>query len=76
MTNLICETTKKPQEQFGGVERMVTILDAANTLGVHPWALRRAVKSGIIPAYAPFNGRKLVRLSEVVSAITASKVGG
>lgn len=57
-------------------ERLLTIQHAAKELGVHTWALRRAVKSGVIPAYQPFNGRKLVRLSEVVAAINASKVGG
>jgi excisionase family DNA binding protein len=55
------------------VEPYVTIAEAAQTLGVHTWALRRAVKAGTIPAYAPFNSRKLVRLSEVVSAIRASR---
>lgn len=57
-------------------ERLLTIQSAAEVLGVHVWALRRAIKSGTIPAYAPFNGRKLVRLSEVAAAINAAKVGG
>jgi excisionase family DNA binding protein len=61
--------------QFG-VEPFLTLQQAAKELGLHVWALRRAVKSGAIPAYQPFNGRKLVRLSEVVSAINASKIGG
>jgi len=57
-------------------EKLVTLDVAAEKLGVHLWALRRAVKAGTIPAYAPFNGRKLVRLSEVIAAIEASKIGG
>jgi predicted site-specific integrase-resolvase len=56
-------------------EPYVNIQDAAKKLGVHAWALRRAVKAGAIPAYTPFNGRKLVRLSEVVAAIDASRIG-
>lgn len=75
MTKLILENTKMPPEQFG-VEPFLTLQQAAEELGVHVWALRRAVKSGAIPAYQPFNGRKLVRLSEVVTAINASKIGG
>lgn len=75
MTKPISETTKMPPEQ-SGVEPFLTLQQAAKELGVHLWALRRAVKSGAIPAYQPFNGRKLVRLSEVVSAINASKIGG
>lgn len=56
-------------------EPLFKIKEAAERLNVHEWALRRAVKSGTVPAYAPFNGRKLVRLSEVVAAINASKIG-
>lgn len=66
-------------ERFSGLsapEKLINIQTAAKALGVHVWALRRAVKSGSIPAYQPFNGRKLVRLSEVVAAINASKTGG
>jgi excisionase family DNA binding protein len=55
---------------------MLTITAAANALGVHGWALRRAIKAGAIPAYRPFNGRMLVRLSEVVAAIDATRIGG
>ena len=57
-------------------EPLHTIQGAAAELGVHAWALRRAVNAGIVPAYTPFNSRKLVRLSEVVAAINASQIGG
>jgi hypothetical protein len=76
MTTHTSEPTKSLRGDPHGVERMLTIAAAAGALGIHPWALRRAIKSGLIPAYAPFNGRKLVRLSEVVAAIDASKIGG
>ncbi|NKB84017.1 helix-turn-helix domain-containing protein [Brucella grignonensis] len=75
MTNHIIEKTNTTQEHFG-FEALLTIQQAAERLGVHVWALRRAVNSGTIPAYQPFNGRKLVRLTEVVAAINASKIGG
>ncbi len=67
--------TIEVQEAFSP-EKLVTIIEAATMLGVHAWALRRAVKSGVIPAYRPFNGRRLVRISEIVAAIDASKIGG
>lgn len=57
-------------------EPLLTIQQAAKELGIHTWALRRAINAGSIPAYRPFNGRKLVRLSEVIAAINASKIGG
>ncbi|MGS4991020.1 helix-turn-helix domain-containing protein [Roseibium sp. RP-7] len=75
MTTPISKETEKKPEEFG-VEALLTIQQAAKALGVHTWALRRAVNSGTIPAYAPFNGRKLVRLSEVIAAVNASKIGG
>mgnify|MGYP001292025943 FL=1 len=56
-------------------EKLLTIAEAAKALGVYEWALRRAVKRGIVPHYAPFNSRKLVRLSEVIAAIEASRTG-
>lgn len=66
---------EKSPEEFG-IEPFLTVQKAAKELGVHTWALRRAIKAGTIPAYQPFNGRKLLRLSEVVAAINASKIGG
>jgi excisionase family DNA binding protein len=67
----------KAREIQGGVgpELLLTIQAAAECLGLHAWALRRAIKAGTIPAYAPFNSRKLVRLSEVIAVINSSKVG-
>lgn len=76
MTNYISDTINTSPEEFRRAEPLLTLQQAAKKLGVHAWALRRAVKSGTIPAYQPFNGRKLVRLSEVVAAINASKTGG
>lgn len=71
------ETKAAPQSTDIPVpEKLLTIADAAKALGVHVWALRRAVKAGTIPSYAPFNCRKLLRLSEVVAAIEATKAGG
>ncbi len=57
-------------------EKLITIQNAAEALGVYAWALRRAIKSGSIPSYSPFNSRKLVRLSEVVAYIDSSRQGG
>lgn len=57
-------------------EKFIPIKEAADKLGIHLWALRRAVKRGAIPTYAPFNKRKLVRLSEVVAYIDSCRQGG
>ncbi|WP_160147279.1 hypothetical protein [Methylopila sp. Yamaguchi] len=52
----------------------MTVQEAARQLGIQHYALRRAVKAGVVPAFAPFNSRKLVRLSEVVGVIRAAQV--
>lgn len=57
-------------------EKLVNIQTAAKALGIHVWALRRAIRSGAIPAYTPFNSRKLVRLSEVMAYIDSCRQGG
>lgn len=76
MTNQILHPVDGRLTTSVATEKLCTISDAANKLGVHVWALRRAVNNGTIPAYRPFNSRVLVRLSEVVAAINASKMGG
>jgi len=56
-------------------ERLLNLHQAAEALGLHYWQLQRAVRRGWIPAYTPF-GRKLVKLSEVVAYIDATRQGG
>lgn len=75
MTNQIIENTNTAQEH-SGVDPLITIQRAAEQLGVHVWALRRAINSGAIPAYTPFNSRRLVKLSEVVAYIDSCRQGG
>lgn len=57
-------------------EKYITIARAAETLGLRYWQVQRAVKAQLIPSYAPFGKRRLLRISEVVAAIDASKAGG
>jgi hypothetical protein len=57
-------------------ERLLTLIQVAELIGCHLWQLQRAVKRGDIPSYTPFNSRKLVKLSEVVAYIDATRQGG
>lgn len=57
-------------------EKFIQLNKAADRLGIHLWALRRAVKRGDIPSYTPFGKRRLVRLSEVIAAIETFREGG
>lgn len=66
--------TAPPKSTPDPPEKLLTLQQAADALGVHLWALRRAVKRGLIPAYSPFNSRRFVLLSEVLAFIETSRV--
>ncbi len=57
-------------------EPLVTLKVAAESLGLPYFKIQRAVQSGFIPTYYVYNSRRLVRLSEVVEVINASRQGG
>jgi len=57
-------------------EPLKTIQEAAELLGLPYFKLNRAAKRGLIPTYTIFNSRRLVRVSEVVAVIEASRQGG
>jgi hypothetical protein len=57
-------------------EKLILISEAASAVGAHYWQLQRAVRRGLIPSYAPFNSRRLVKLSEVLSYINSCRQGG
>ncbi|WP_411505330.1 helix-turn-helix transcriptional regulator [Brucella anthropi] len=57
-------------------DRLITLKEAAASLGAKYWQIQRAVKSGRIPAYAPYNSRRLVKLSEVMAYIDSCREGG
>ena len=64
------------KENASPPQRLLTIKDAAQAIGCYVWQLQRAVKRGDIPSYTPFNSRKLVKLSEVVAYVDATRQGG
>ena len=57
-------------------EKLLTIREVADALGLHYWQVQRAVRRGDIPCYRPFNSRPLLRLSEVLVFVEASRQGG
>lgn len=62
--------------QWPDIEPFLTTKDAANRLGLSAVKLQRAARAGIFPTYRFQNGRILVRLSEVIAAIEATRQGG
>lgn len=67
-------TMPRPGEYVPKDEPLSTIKAAAYSLNLPTWKLRRAVKLGLVPSYALLNSRRLVRISEVVAALT--RMGG
>ncbi len=57
-------------------EPFITLKQAAEALGIKLYKIRRMAKDGEFPVYRAGNGRRLVRLSEVIAAIEASSKGG
>lgn len=57
-------------------EPLLTIRKGADALGVPYWQLQRAVRRGLVPSYAPFNGRRLVYLSELQQFVLRRCTGG
>lgn len=64
------------EERYAENARLLTFNQAAAALGLPVWKLRRAAKAGLFPTYHVLNTRRLVRLSEVVAAIDATREGG
>jgi predicted site-specific integrase-resolvase len=56
--------------------QFATISDAADREGIPRWKLREAVRRGLLPSYQFLNGRRLVRISEVLQLIENSRTGG
>lgn len=57
-------------------EKLITIREAADQVGAQYWHIQRLVNRGGIPAYTPYNSRRLVKLSEVVAYIESCRQGG
>lgn len=57
-------------------EKLITVKAAADAVGLPTWKLSRAAKQGVFPIYSLLNSRRLVKLSEVIAAVEASRQGG
>lgn len=69
----------KPEDlslQAQSPEALITLKQAATSLGLPYFKIQRAARQRIIPTYSVYNSRRLVRLSEVVAVINGTRVGG
>jgi excisionase family DNA binding protein len=67
---------QRPPNWSSRYEPLLTIAEACAAFNLKPHVLRRAIKSGAIPAYRFGNGRIRVRASNINAAIQASRAGG
>lgn len=54
----------------------MTLKEASTKLQIPYWKLQRAARQRLVKTYSFFNKRSLVRLSEVLALIEASREGG
>jgi predicted site-specific integrase-resolvase len=64
------EISKRSEE---GPEKFHTIKDAADLLGLRYWHLQRAVKRGLVPSHRLLTTKRLLRISEVVAAMSEER---
>lgn len=64
-----------PQD-IAETEPLLTIKETADSLGLPYFKIQRAARAGLFPTYKIYNSRRLVRLSEVIAIIEASRQGG
>jgi hypothetical protein len=62
--------------QTTGPEKLLTFHATAAALGIPYYKVQRAGRAGFFPKYQLYNKRPLVKLSEVLAAIEATKTGG
>jgi hypothetical protein len=66
----------EPKGDQEPTEKLLTYKAAAEALGVPYFKVQRAAAAGCFPTYCIFNGRRLVKLSEVLAVIDATREGG
>jgi len=64
-----------PSTDAGEPEKLLTYKAAADALGIPYFKVQRAAKARLFPTYRLLNGRPLLRLSEVIAAINATREG-
>jgi hypothetical protein len=69
-------TMDEVERQRTSSEKLITLKQAGEALGLPHFKLQRAARDGIIPTYRIYNSRRLVRLSEVIAVIERSRSGG
>lgn len=75
MTAITVAAETAPAEDVapGQLERLYTIKQAAELMGVKYWLMLHAVNTGVIPSYRLGNTRRRVRCSDIEAVLQASR---
>jgi hypothetical protein len=57
-------------------DRLLTLREAADELGIPYFKVQRAARSGLIPTYSLFNSRKYVLITELLRVMGDQKAVG
>ena len=64
--------TKNTNLLIDDFDQLRTYRDAAATLRIPYFKIQRAARTGIIPTYSIFNGRKYVKLRDIIDLMSAA----
>ena len=79
---LLADLAKQPGAVFTPTlyeqlpEKLLTFKAVAEALGIPYYKVQRAARARLFPVYRIYNGRPLLKLSEVMAVIDGSRVGG
>jgi hypothetical protein len=66
----------KPLGDEGHAEKLLTYRATADALGMPYYKVQRAARAGLLPTYRLLNGRRLLKLTDVVAIIDGTREGG
>lgn len=69
-------TAAEPASPSSTAEKLLTFRATADALGVPYYKIQRAARGGVLPTYRLLNGRRLLKLSDVIAVIDATREGG
>jgi excisionase family DNA binding protein len=75
MTAITVAPETAPSEDMapGGLERLYTIKQAAELMGIKYWLMLHAVNAGVVPSYRLGNTRRRVRRSDIEAVLQANR---
>lgn len=68
------ELPRRNAVEFTSKDQLITYKQAADALGLPYFKIQRAGSGGVIPTYTLFNGRKYVKMRDILELIEKGRV--